>query len=213
MINVLVEVGNELQIEFDPASYPSANELRGWMLTLGGGVELPFTDATVDVSNPYKMTFASYDPNWTAGDQVVVSIRTKDVQNRYGQVALKARRSTRTDGDNNILYGKSHYTYARGTSRFGPGGSWELQNLRVTTDKTGAVSPRERLIVVVREHDDGRLARWIYDMLSGRWAQSQPMDDGTGPGMGGAPVPRTPPGPAGAARAAVPSVAEKSGDL
>ena len=78
---------------------------------------------------------------------------------------------------------------------------------------TGAVSPRERLIVVVREHDDGRLARWIYDMLSGRWAQSQPMDDGTGPGMGGAPVPRTPPGPAGAARAAVPSVAGKSGDL
>ena len=78
---------------------------------------------------------------------------------------------------------------------------------------TGAVSPRERLIVVVREHDDGRLARWIYDMLSGRWAQSQPMDDGTGPGMGGASVPRTPPGPAGAARAAVPSVAEKSGDL
>ena len=141
MINVLVEVGNELQIEFDPASYPSANELRGWMLTLGGGVELPFTDATVDVSNPYKMTFASYDPNWTAGDQVVVSIRTKDVQNRYGQVALKARRSTRTDGDNNILYGKSHYTYARGTSRFGPGGSWELQNLRVTTDKTGDTDP------------------------------------------------------------------------
>ena len=141
MINVLVEVGNELQIEFDPASYPSANELRGWMLTLGGGVELPFTDATVDVSNPYKMTFASYDPNWTAGDQVVVSSRTKDVQNRYGQVALKARRSTRTDGDNNILYGKSHYTYARGTSRFGPGGSWELQNLRVTTDKTGDTDP------------------------------------------------------------------------
>ena len=142
VIDVLVEVGNELQIEFDPASYPSADELAGWTLTLGGGVELPFTDATVNVSNPYKMTFASYDPNWTAGQQVVVSIRTKDVQNRYGQVALKPRRSTSTDGDGNLVYGKSHYTYARGTSRFGPGGSWELQNLRVTIDQTDDGDPK-----------------------------------------------------------------------
>ncbi len=72
----------------------------------------------------------------------------------------------------------------------------------------GVVFPRERLIVVAREHDDGRLARWIYDMLSGRWAQSQPMDDGTGPGMGGTPVPRTPPGPAGVAPTAVSSAAK-----
>ena len=124
---------------FDSDSYPSANEVAGWTLVLDGK-ELPFAGATNDALTPHLWSF-SYAPGWTAGDPVVVSIRTKDVQNRYGQVALKARRSTRTDGDNNILYGKSHYTYARGTSRFGPGGSWDLQNLRVTTDKTGDTDP------------------------------------------------------------------------
>ena len=83
----------------------------------------------------------SYDPGWTGGEQVSVSIVSDEVQNRYGQVDLKAKRSTRTHGDNNIVYGKSHYTYARGTSRFGRGGLWDLQNLRVTTDKTGDTDP------------------------------------------------------------------------
>ena len=124
---------------FDSDSYPSTQEVAGWTLVLDGK-ELPFAGATNDALTPHLWSF-SYAPGWTAGQQVVVSIRTEDVQNRYGQVALKARRSTRTDGDNNILYGKSHYTYARGTSRFGPGGSWDLQNLRVTTDKTGDTDP------------------------------------------------------------------------
>ena len=33
----------------------------------------------------------------------------------------------------------------------------------------GAAFAWERLTVVGREDDDGRLARWAYDMLSGRW--------------------------------------------
>ena len=49
---------------------------------------------------------------------------------------------------------------------------------------TGAVFPKERLIVGAREHDDGRLARWIYDMVFGRWTQAQPVDGDAGPGTG-----------------------------
>ena len=140
-IVALVELGTFLQVEFDSASYPSADELAGWTLVLGGK-ELPFADATpVHASTPYRLKFTSYDPNWADGDQVAVSIRTKDVQNRFGQVDLKAGRSTTTDGNNNIIYGKTHYTYARGDSKFGPRGSWDLQNLRVTTDKTGDTDP------------------------------------------------------------------------
>ena len=33
----------------------------------------------------------------------------------------------------------------------------------------GAAFGWERLIVVGRGHDDGRLAKWTYDMLCGRW--------------------------------------------
>ena len=90
-----------------------------------------------------KLPPATPSTVWTAGDQVVVSIRTKDVQNRYGQVALKAGRSTSTitDGDNNIVYLKTHSTYARGSSKFGQADSWELKRLRVTTDKTGDDGP------------------------------------------------------------------------
>ena len=62
------------------------------------------------------------------------------MQNRYGQVDLKARRSTKTDGVN-IVYGKTHYTYPRGDDKFGRGNTWELLRLRVTTDKTGDTDP------------------------------------------------------------------------
>ena len=89
-IVALVELGTFLQVEFDSASYPSADELAGWTLVLGGK-ELPFADATpVHATTPYRLKFASYDPNWAAGDQVAVSIRTKDVQNRVGRVVFKA---------------------------------------------------------------------------------------------------------------------------
>ena len=124
---------------FDSDSYPSADEVAGWTLVLDGK-ELPFAGATNDALTPHLWSF-SYAPGWTAGQQVVVSIRTEDVQNRYGQVALKAGRSTTVGGSGNIVYGKTHSTYPRGTSRFGFAGSWELQRLRVTTDKTGDTDP------------------------------------------------------------------------
>ena len=147
----LVELGTFLQVEFDSASYPSADELAGWTLVLGGK-ELPFADATpVHATTPYRLKFTSYDPNWAAGGQLLVSIRTEDVQNRYGQVILKARRSTTVGDNGNIVYGKTHYTYprqpdqaysyARGDGRFGRGYRWDLQGLRVTTDKTGDTDP------------------------------------------------------------------------
>ena len=150
-IVALVELGTFLQVEFDSASYPSADELAGWTLVLGGK-ELPFADATpVHATTPYRLKFTSYDPNWAAGDQLLVSIRTEDVQNRYGQVILKARRSTTVGDNGNIVYGKTHYTYprqpdqaysyARGDGRFGRGYRWDLQGLRVTTDKTGDTDP------------------------------------------------------------------------
>ena len=61
----------------------------------------------------------------------------------------------------------------------------------------GSAFRRERLIVVGREHDNGLLAQWTYDMLFGRWAQSKGMDDETDPGTAENPLPRSPPGPAG----------------
>ena len=142
VIDGLFEKSNEIDLEFDSNVYPTADEAAGWTLDLGGGVELPFANATNDATSRRRWTF-SHDPGWAAGQQVVVSIRTEDVQNRYGQVALKAGRSTSTskDGDNNIVYLKTHSTYARGSSKFGQADSWELRHLRVTTDKTGDTDP------------------------------------------------------------------------
>ena len=152
-ITQLTDDASKTRVTFDEDSHPTDDEVARWTLTLGGGVELPFSKATHPqvgtdtLANAFEF---SHTPNWTAGDQVLVSIRTEDVQNRYGLVALSARRSTKSDG-NNIVYGKTHYTYprqptpgisyARGDGKFGPGALWELQNLRVTTDKTGDTDP------------------------------------------------------------------------
>ena len=137
-------------LEFYSDSYPTADEVAGWTLVLRGGKELPFPNAPVHNATPHKWGF-SYVPNWTDGQQVLVSIRTEDVQNRYGQVLLKARRSTTVGDNGNIVYGKTHstyprqpgaaYSYARGDGRFGRGYTWELRGLRVTTDKTGDTDP------------------------------------------------------------------------
>ena len=74
----------------------------------------------------------------------------------------------------------------------------------------GVAFRREKLVVVVREHDDGRLEQWTHNMLFGRWAQSQQLDDDKGPGTGGVFVPRAPPGPAGITSATIPPIGEKS---
>ena len=134
-------IASDISFDFDSESYPSNEEVAGWTLVVDGK-KLPFAEATnVHASLPHRWIF-DYAPGWTAGQQVVVSIRTTyEVQNRFGQVALKAGRSTSTDGDNNIVYGKTHSTYARGSSKFGQADSWELKRLRVTTDKTGDTDP------------------------------------------------------------------------
>ena len=142
-ILTLTHGATDTDLSFDSDSYPSADEVAGWTLVVDGK-ELPFAGATnphVNLPNVWNFTYAP-NPAWTDKQQLLVSIRTKEVQNRFGQVDLKAGRSTRTHGDNNIVYGKSHYTYARGTSRFGPEGSWELQNLRVTIDQTDDGDPK-----------------------------------------------------------------------
>ena len=134
-------IASDISFDFDSESYPSNEEVAGWTLVVDGK-KLPFAEATnVHASLPHRWIF-DYAPGWTAGQQVVVSIRTTyEVQNRFGQVALKAGRSTSTDGDNNIVYLKTHSTYARGSSKFGQADSWELKRLRVTTDKTGDTDP------------------------------------------------------------------------
>ena len=150
-ITELFDEGTTLQIDFGSSSYPSSDDVADWTLVIGGK-ELPFANANiVHAATPWLWDF-SYDPGWNVGDQVLVSIRTRDVQNRYGQVLLKARRSTTVDGEGNIVYGKTHSTYprqpdaagissARGDGKFGPGVSWELLRLNVITDKTGDTDP------------------------------------------------------------------------
>ena len=151
VIDSLAQDSSSTDLKFVSGSHPSADEVAGWTLVLDGK-ELPFTGATNDVLTPHLWSF-SYDPAWTAGQQVAVSIRTTyEVQNRYGQVLLKARRSTTVSGEGNLVYGKTHSTYprqpdaagissARGDGKFGPGVSWELLRLNVITDKTGDTDP------------------------------------------------------------------------
>ena len=127
-------------VTFPSNSYPTVDEVADWTLVFDGK-QLPFAGATnPHPTSPWVWNFV-YVPNWTAGQQVSVSIRTTDVQNRYGQVVLKAIRTTKTDGAN-LVYGRTHHTYPRGTSRFGPGSSWELQRLRVTIDQTDKGVPK-----------------------------------------------------------------------
>ena len=76
-------------LEFYSDSYPTADEVAGWTLVLPGGKELPFPNAPVHNAIPHKWGF-SYVPNWTDKQQLLVSIRTKDVQNRVAQVVFKA---------------------------------------------------------------------------------------------------------------------------
>ena len=105
-----------------------------------------------------------------AGDQVLVSIRNDEVQNRVGQTAgeeeragevrFKSRRSTQTDRANNILYGKTHFSYDHEPDggKFGPADGWELRSLNVTTDKTGDTDP-VWIRATFRTHGSGAAGR------------------------------------------------------
>ena len=57
-----------------------------------------------------------------------------------------------------------------------------------------------RLIFVEGEHDDLLRRQWSYDMLFGRWVQTEEGDDIT-PCSVGTPIPRSPSGPIGGASA------------
>ena len=168
VIDGLFELTNEIDLDFDSNVYPTADEAAGWTLDLGGGVELPFANATNDATSPHRWTF-SHEPGWADGQQVVVSIRTKEVQNRLAQVNFKARRSTGTDSSNNLVYGKTHFAYDLATydpstniqssdGKFGPGRNWELLRLNVTTDKTGDTDP-VWISATFRAHSDGDAER------------------------------------------------------
>ena len=152
-IEQISDITTQTQISFDRNAYPSADEVAGWTLTLGGGVELPFADAQLaHATTPWVWQF-THAPGWSAGDQVLVSIRNDEVQNRVGQTAgeeeragevrFKSRRNTSQDNSNNIVYGKTHFSYDREPNggKFGPADGWELRRLNVTTDKTGDTDP------------------------------------------------------------------------
>ena len=152
-IEQISDITTRTQISFDRNAYPSADEVAGWTLTLGGGVELPFADAQLaHATTPWVWQF-THAPGWSAGDQVLVSIRNDEVQNRVGQTAgeeeragqvkFKSRRYTSQDSSNNIVYGKTHFSYDREPNggKFGPADGWELRRLNVTTDKTGDTDP------------------------------------------------------------------------
>ena len=159
-IEQLTESTSSLTFAFGSNSYPSADDLAGWTLTLGGGVELPFANAQIaHASTPWIWQF-SYVPGWTAGDQVVVSIRNDEMQNRIGEVKFKARRHTIRTSGGNIVYGKTHFSYDHEPNggKFGPADGWELLRLNVTTDKTGDTDP-VWISATFRTHGSGAAGR------------------------------------------------------
>ena len=166
-----------MNIDFDESTFPTADEVAGWTLTLGGGVELPFADATnPNVNSPHIWSF-TYNPGWTAGDQVVVSIRNDEVQNRIGKVDFKSRRSTRVDQTTkNIVYGKTHFAYDLSNGgKFGPGNTWELRRLNVTTDQTDKGDPKTGdtdpvwITATFRAHSDGTAGRAYQGYWEGQF--------------------------------------------
>ena len=158
-IEQISDITTQTQITFDRNAYPSAEEVAGWTLTLGGGVELPFADAQIaHATTPWVWQF-TYAPGWTAGDQVSVSIRNDEVQNRIGEVDFKVRRHTLgTDASENIVYGKTHFSYDHEPDKFGPADGWELLRLNVTTDKTGDTDP-VWISATFRAHGSGAARR------------------------------------------------------
>ena len=167
-IEQISDITTQTQISFDRNAYPSADEVAGWTLTLGGGVELPFADAQLaHATTPWVWQF-THAPGWSAGDQVLVSIRNDEVQNRVGQTAgeeeragevkFKSRRYTSQDISNNIVYGKTHFSYDHEPDKFGPADGWELRRLNVTTDKTGDTDP-VWITATFRTHGSGAAGR------------------------------------------------------
>ena len=150
--------GSRLTIVFDSNNYPSAEEVAGWTLDLGGGVMLPFADASNPTLTSTNIWNFSHVPGWSAGDQVVVSIRNDEVQNRIGEVKFKVRRHTSRVSGGNIVYGKTHFSYDLEPDKFGPADGWELLRINVTTDKTGDTDP-VWISATFRAHGSGAAGR------------------------------------------------------
>ena len=150
-IELLADNNNRLQITFDENSYPTDDEVAGWTLTLGGGVELPFTDAPAIHDNTPWIRQFTYDPNWTDGDQVVVSIRTKEVQNRVDRVTFTAsdlqsggkinRVSRSLPAGSKYIYGESGTETAGGPDFRVPGHTFSLETFEVLRDGTDDEDP------------------------------------------------------------------------
>ena len=145
--------GSGTQVLFDPDNYPPHEEVQKWTLHLSGGDASAFSEARNPPAKPNQWIFSNLVVPWTGGDRLSVSIRNDEVQNRVGQTAgeeeragevrFKARRSTETDASNNLVYGKTHFSYDHEPNggKFGPASEWELLSLRVQTDKTGDTDP------------------------------------------------------------------------
>ncbi len=155
-IKALIHGAIDLAIVFVSGSRPSADEVAGWTLVVGGK-ELPFADATSLLPGQWNF---SYIPGWAAGDQVLVSIRNDEVQNRMAKVDFKARRHTVRVSGGNIVYGKTHFSYDHEPNggKFGRGDNWELLRLNVTTDKTGDTDP-VWISATFRAHSTGAAER------------------------------------------------------
>ena len=140
-VESLVASPSVMDIGFGSDSYPNLNEVAGWTLVLDGQ-EFPFVEATQNTADPSLWEFPGTPGAFTVGQQVLVSIRNDDVQNRIGKVDFKSRRSTRVNQTTkNIVYGKTHFSYDHEPDKFGPADGWELRSLTVTTDKTGDTDP------------------------------------------------------------------------
>ena len=150
-IEVLIDTGGSMALRFDPNTFPTADEAAGWTLDLGGGIMLPFADATNLPARPELWSF-SYDPLWAAGDQLVVSIRTQEVQNRLGRVIFtasdlqsggKVHRVSRSfpAGSAYILPGQGGLLGPRGADFRVPGHTFSLETFEVLRDGTDDEDP------------------------------------------------------------------------
>ena len=136
---------------FKSGSYPTDDDVAGWTLTLGGGVELPFADATHPHSSTPWIWEWTYVPGWTDGDQVVVSIRTDEVQNRLDRVTFTAsdlqsggkinRVSRNFPAGSKYIYGESGTETAGGPDFRVPGHTFSLETFEVLRDGTDDEDP------------------------------------------------------------------------
>ena len=154
---------------FNPNNYPPHEEVRKWTLHLSGGDAYAFSEARNPPAQPNQWIFSNLVVPWVGGDRLSVSIRNDEVQNRVGQTAgeeeragevrFKLRRRTLgTDASENIVYGKTHFSYDHEPDKFGPADGWELRSLSVTTDETGDTDP-VWIRATFRTHGSGAAGR------------------------------------------------------